>query len=333
MRIREIHIRNFRAIDQLDLVFAHPGGSTLDLAVLAGPNGCGKTSVLEACLLALKRDALLARRPLEQPYDIELALDDSSGQPFRLLRSPGQHAVVLPDGSRKPINGYLQDLKTFFFSSWRAPKLVGSVGLSTGKGKKPQQTDANSLWRLKQRLVNIKGAKSYRTPSEAEKIEVDSAFNRINKAWKEFYPAKQGSFDAEIIAPQQDRKKQDESLGEDLSFDLKLRDKDHPDGVLVDDLSSGEIEVLSMIGTFVMEKTPFDIVFIDEPELHLHMAWHRAILPALRQVAPKTQFICATHSEEILDSVYSFERFTLLPEDDPRVKGRAANPDGEDGAK
>ncbi len=54
MRIREVHIKNFRAIDHLDLEFVHPGRATLDTALLAGPNGCGKTSVLEACLWGLK---------------------------------------------------------------------------------------------------------------------------------------------------------------------------------------------------------------------------------------------------------------------------------------
>jgi ABC-type lipoprotein export system ATPase subunit len=319
MRIREVHIRNFRAIDQLDLVFSHPGGKTLDLVMLAGPNGCGKTSLMEACLMALKQDKGLVRRPPQQPYVIDVVVE-REGECFTIRRDQGQHVVIEPDGHQRSINGSLHGLKTFYFSSWRAPKLVGSVGLSTGRGKKPLKTDDNSLWRLKQHLVNSKGAKAYKAPAGVTHADADEVFRRINEIWSEFYPEKKGVFDAEIVTPESKRRDDEEDGSEDLAFDLLLRDRDHSSGVPVDELSSGEIEVLSMIGTFVIEKAQFDIVFVDEPELHLHSAWHRAIMRALRKAAPDTQFICATHSGEILDSVYSFERFTLLPEDDPRVR-------------
>lgn len=325
MRIRKIHIKNFRAIDQLELEFCHPGGTALDLVMLAGPNGCGKTSVLEACLLALKQDPALTRQPPQQPYEIELVAE-VRGEQVTIRRRQGLHVLVGLDGRQKPLNGYLNGIKSFYFSSWRSPKLVGSVGLSTGRGKKPQKTDDNSLWRLKQHLVNSKGAKAYKAPEGSIGDSADQVFGRINDIWREFYPEKKGSFDAEIVA--QDARERDADGREELEFDMFLRDSGHESGIPVDALSSGEIEVLSMIGTFVIEKPPFDIVFVDEPELHLHPAWHRAIMRGLRKAAPTTQFICATHSGDIVDSVYSFERFTLLPEADPRVRleTESANP-------
>jgi len=64
----------------------------------------------------------------------------------------------------------------------------------------------------------------------------------------------------------------------DLRFDLVLKDRRRPNGVSVDDLSSGEIEALSMIGALIMARAGLDLMLVDEPELHLHPAWHRAIL-------------------------------------------------------
>ena len=61
-------------------------------------------------------------------------------------------------------------------------------------------------------------------------------------------------------------------------------------------------------------------MLIDEPEQHLHVQWHRQILPALRELSPTTQFLVATHSEEVLDSALSYERFILVGEDDPRAR-------------
>ena len=49
------------------------------------------------------------------------------------------------------------------------------------------------------------------------------------------------------------------------------------------------------------------------------MQWQRFLLDALRELSPSTLFIVATHSEEILDSVLSDERFILVDDSDPRA--------------
>ena len=74
-----------------------------------------------------------------------------------------------------------------------------------------------------------------------------------------------------------------------------------------------------MLGNFAISDYSGGIIFIDEPELHLHLAWHRIFLRSIRMVLPNAQIICTTHSEELLESVYSYQRFTLLPDDDPRL--------------
>ncbi len=89
--------------------------------------------------------------------------------------------------------------------------------------------------------------------------------------------------------------------------------------VPVNDLSSGEIEVLTMVGWLTMNDYRGGIVLIDEPEMHMHEEWHCAIIRALKALLPETQIIVATHSAEILDSVMSYERFWLLHEGDPRL--------------
>ncbi len=65
MKIKKIQIENFRGIDFLNLDFCSSGNKPLDLALLAGPNGCGKTSVVEACLLALRAEKLICGRTSE----------------------------------------------------------------------------------------------------------------------------------------------------------------------------------------------------------------------------------------------------------------------------
>ncbi|MGC4068372.1 MAG: AAA family ATPase [Polyangiaceae bacterium] len=60
------------------------------------------------------------------------------------------------------------------------------------------------------------------------------------------------------------------------------------------------------------------LLFIDEPELHLHPQWQATLLPALRELAPQAQFIVASHSDAVWDQTSNFAPFLLLPDDDPR---------------
>ena len=47
MKIRKLHIKNYKVFNDLQLDFTDANGNTLDKIVLAGVNGCGKTTVLE----------------------------------------------------------------------------------------------------------------------------------------------------------------------------------------------------------------------------------------------------------------------------------------------
>ncbi len=53
------------------------------------------------------------------------------------------------------------------------------------------------------------------------------------------------------------------------------------------------------------------IVLIDEIELHLHPQWQRKIVPALRKIFPKCQFIITTHSPQVIADVRPESIFIL----------------------
>ena len=50
----------------------------------------------------------------------------------------------------------------------------------------------------------------------------------------------------------------------------------------------------------------------DEPELSLHIAWQRQIIPAIRKINPNSQIIVATHSPEVAsrykESIFDMEK-------------------------
>lgn len=80
MHVRRLHIQNFRAIKNLPLSFEDAMGRIKPVTVFAGPNGCGKTSILFAIVQAL-RGALHARIPdVPLPSDDDLHRGDASGR-------------------------------------------------------------------------------------------------------------------------------------------------------------------------------------------------------------------------------------------------------------
>ena len=52
----------------------------------------------------------------------------------------------------------------------------------------------------------------------------------------------------------------------------------------------------------VLAQTP-GVVLIDEVDVHLHPNWQRRVVADLRRTFPKVQFICTTHSAQIMGEV------------------------------
>ncbi|MBR5759411.1 MAG: AAA family ATPase, partial [Thermoguttaceae bacterium] len=86
--------------------------------------------------------------------------------------------------------------------------------------------------------------------------------------------------------------------------------------ILIDSLSAGVKIIIGLVGDIAfrcvklnphlgsdaLTKTP-GVVLIDEIELHLHPEWQQVILPTLRSVFPRIQFIVTTHSPQVITSV------------------------------
>lgn len=71
---------------------------------------------------------------------------------------------------------------------------------------------------------------------------------------------------------------------------------------MIGDLAYRCIQLNPALGTDAPTKTP-GIVLIDEIEMHLHPAWQQKILQQLMAAFPQIQFICTTHSPQILSTV------------------------------
>lgn len=307
MKIKSVEIENYRAIVKQKFNFNAAGNRIL----LFGLNGSGKTSAIEACMLALG-GRLDFREPPDQDYSIRLEIVDAQGRQYEVLKTPVNHLVIEANGvhlatSESEVRRMFERSGLFFFSSWRAPMRLGGVNLRVrGVRRSPMLRDNETLPTIKTYLVNK--FVYDRVQESFSFYENFDLLTRLNEAWKMFYPEEDGVF---FVERKQDMRSSDPAA--DLRFDVYLRRKKDSAPVSVDDLSAGELEIFCMLGVLLIQAPAYDLVFIDEPELHLNRVWHRTILEALEQVSPTTQFLVTTHSPEVLASVYPRQRFCLGP--------------------
>jgi energy-coupling factor transporter ATP-binding protein EcfA2 len=351
LRVRSVKLRDFRGIDAIDLDLTGSDGAALDLAVFAGANGTGKTALLEAILMVLNvpdrlpNDSAPRRTQVRFGANqfaietrLEYRLNDAvevfdAGLRVNFKTEEGSNVrTQMLDGRTRAMPGgwYWQSdtpmrAAVEYFSSRREPEALGETPEVTGP---PSHAEAHRVRELKRRLVSAyyRGLRSKLEGSPAQ----SSPFTRLQRFWRSFA----GSDEVlDVIPVANDPGSGDEVVLRDagtpipqdvtslvMARELSPSRSDVPRMVPLDRLSSGQVALFALAGPLVFRDAPADIVLIDEPEQHLHVQWQRQLLPALRDLSPSTQFLVATHSEEILDSALSYERFVLVEESDPRAQ-------------
>jgi predicted ATPase len=99
---------------------------------------------------------------------------------------------------------------------------------------------------------------------------------------------------------------------EERAVELRVQPNDSESSYPFDGLSSGQKEIIStlfLIWKYTRQQP--GIVLIDEPELHLNAEWHRIFIRKLAKLQPMNQYIIATHSEYVFDSVDERNRILL----------------------
>jgi predicted ATP-dependent endonuclease of OLD family len=332
IRLVAIRVEGFRAFQEpYEISLRNPLGSSSDVVVIAGPNGTGKTSLLEAILLALGRESLIRqslvtesarehwRAELPDIASISLMFEITSAPgtelgtyapcEVRIVRAAGVWRLELIRDERNQSlqdqtrDSFLQGISIDYFSSWRAPFQLGGLRASTAMSEIPQD-ERYRYFRLKQRIINERSARSF---SDRETYD-SSWLARLNEMWSSWHDNSDTTIDAL------------ETRDEDRPFDLFLmRDVGYGSQIVcpLDMASSGELEWVTLAGTLITEDFR-GLLLIDEPELHLHPQWQARLLPTLRKLAPEAQLIVATHSSYPWDQALPYQRVLLLPAGDPR---------------
>lgn len=98
---------------------------------------------------------------------------------------------------------------------------------------------------------------------------------------------------------------------------------------IVTDIATKMCILNPYLGKDTLILTP-GIVVIDELDLSLHPTWQRRIVDILKELFPKVQFICATHSPFIIQSLEPGELITLDSILDEEYSGQSIEDIAED---
>jgi predicted ATPase len=351
-KIRKLHLRNFKAFDDIDIYFPEPRmEDDPDVIVMGSENGLGKTSVLEACSLLFfalfSRGEEFGRHFHGMPIDLYDVLiragkqtAEIAGKIEYLNRSHEVSLTLMREGQamvagNDEFNEIGNDIS--HFASYEAAKklLYSLAGLISDplifrhlmyfhSYRKVQEgnPELGMMVSVGRRVFHGESPPRYDLPSSAFKLEI--LLSMMSQA---------GLFEKNETENVEATLEQLNSLTEryaggrigklrpsqDNTIELRVAPVKDGESFPFDGLSSGQKEIISTL--FLIwhhtHNSP-GIVLIDEPELHLNPEWQLDFIRQLHKLVPDNQYIIATHSESIFFSVDKDRRKLLVAKEESK---------------
>jgi predicted ATP-binding protein involved in virulence len=349
MRLDRLHIQNFRCYE--DATFDFQPGFNL----VVGVNGSGKTSLLQAVAASFVEfsNAMTSDRTFSINDDVRVVVDKFQGRTRYEKKFPlwiVSTGDVLganewktfslvedsPAASNKQLKNKVDQVlalskaKTIpdlpVLSFYRADRRWKSANISAefAAQQKVSRFDSYSNWY--DAVTDLKDFESWLIAKTLERMQTlldegmtsapfDDELAWVNQAIQFALPQSTDlRYDLRMQCLLVDM-----NNGQTLPFNL-LSDGQRGMVALFADIARRMCILNPHMGKDVLKKTS-GVVIIDELDIHLHPAWQRSIVSALRQAFPKVQFITASHSPQIIGSLRPEEVIVLSDGDahHPRV--------------
>ena len=327
MKIEKVHIKNIKGIKDLELSF-RKDNKILDVIVLAGVNGSGKTTILESIKDFFYNTNINYDEPEKSNVNLDIFFEEfeknNIEEAEKNCKDKYEHklqdffrALKSYEYSRKNNNEYYDNLIAKRFEN--PPKII----YVPAENKFEEiQTYSTTLSR-EYKFINIINSNVIRDiPSyiatrrnHLATIEEDLTMKEItNKVVNEI-----------------------NSIFDILELDVKLKGFSKDEKTMpifensageefnINDLSSGEKQLFLRTLSIKMLEPKNSIILIDEPELSLHPKWQQRIIEVYKKIGENNQIIIATHSPHILGSVSNENIFILYRDEKGKIEAKTGD--------
>lgn len=298
IKIRSIQFKKHPILGSLKLDFCDRNGDAVDTVIIAGENGCGKSTILNE-LYKISTNAVDNEVIIELEIDgkvntIDYHYEEISTDNYAMFA--GKDLMVGSQyRSKIPFAGIFSDVEINFTAN--EINTVSSMKLDSSKDSRRSTT--NLPTQVKQLLVDIQAmddaslAEAFRNASgdiKVGELSYEERMPRFTKAFNRMFDNLSYS------------RIENENNHKVVSFEKFGRK------VSIDNLSSGEKQVVYR-GCFLLKDvsaTKGALVFIDEPEISLHPNWQKKVLDYYKDIFKDengnqtSQIFVVTHSPFII---------------------------------
>ena len=323
MKIEKVHIKNVKGIKDLELSFKKDD-KILDLIVLAGINGSGKTTILEAikdffCSRYLNCNNQIVNLNifldiLENKFieDFKIFLNNNSKNKFSnfshtLLVLPSD--IELDTNYRAQTEKYIKEL----------PKIIYVPAENNFEKVKTETTTLSKEYEFINTInSNVIGdipsyiatRRNYLATIE-ENLTMKEVTNKVVNEINSIFNILE--LDAKLKGFSKDEKT------------LPIFENSASEEFDINDLSSGEKQLFLRTLSIKMLEPNNSIILIDEPELSLHPKWQQRIIEVYKKIGENNQIIVATHSPHILGSVSNENIFILYRNENGKIETKTGD--------
>ena len=290
MKIKNLHIKEYNGLENLDINFESKG-KVLDLIVLAGINGSGKTRVLESVL--------------DFFYKIEMFY--KSQNKIELFYEEIENESIKTAGN---IDVFYNELKNGAKGAFLSPKYLEIKKILKKFPKIIYVPTEINFQKVQKAQTNFKKEYSFINIVDSYEIKDIPSYiaTRISKVANEEENLTMGQVRKKVFA-------EINGIFKILELDVKLSEISKDENSMpiftdssgkkfgINELSSGEKQLFLRTLAIKMLEPENSIIMIDEPELSLHPKWQQKIVDVYRKIGRNNQIILATHSPHILGSV------------------------------
>lgn len=313
LRLQSLHISGLRNIEDLTLDFSKPSSLKGSWTCIAGINGAGKSSVLQAIALVLLGEAYAAelgqellkraRRRTEDDNKIKImnasieAEVQSEGRvtPLQLLiDEEGAHAPSESPSLRK---FWADRAKTHLLLAYGPGRNLSEYLDSRHESKRMQVRRIVTLF---DPLAQVASADAILGHKEHDSSVLELLTTLVEDVFQDF--------ELSIVEYQKGLRFQ---MGGTMLSAVDLPDGFRSTLAWMADLCAGWAEMAPDVAKDGDPSTIQALVLIDEIDLHLHPKLQRVLVPRLRDALPLVQWVVTTHSPLVISSFDSNEIMML----------------------